>query len=465
MRISFHGAALGVTGSCHLLEACGKRVLVDCGLFQGSRDLREENTRDFGFDPASIDVVLLTHAHLDHCGRIPLLVERGFQGEIIATGATFDLARLVLEDTARLQEEEADRSRRHAKRGQHPSREDAEPLYDSLAVERTLERFTRKAVYHESIRIGEGLSVTFQDAGHILGSSSILIEAMEGGRRRRIVFSGDIGSRYHPIIRDPEICPEADVVIMETTYGGRKHRSVGDTAHEFLDAINETLAEGGNIVVPTFALERAQEILYGLREASEHQLIPAGLRVFLDSPMAQSAVEVFRRHTECFDPNALAVIQDRDPFAFPGMTYARDRIESKAINDISRGALILAGSGMCTGGRVLHHLERLLPRPECAIVFVGYAANGTPARQLIDGARTLRLYGQDVPVRARIHTINGFSGHGDHDGLLRWHKGSGPSTRTFLVHGEPTSLEAMAAALRKGGHEVIIPGRHHALDL
>ncbi len=465
MRISFHGAALGVTGSCHLLEACGKKLLVDCGLFQGSRELRDENSRDFGFDPASIDVLLLTHAHLDHCGRIPLLVEQGFSGEIIATAATQDLVHLVLEDTARLQEEEAERSKRHAARGHRHFRANAEPLYDSQDVARALRLFGRRAPYGQSIQLGEGLVATFQDAGHILGSASVCITAKEAGNLRRTVFSGDLGSRYHPIIRDPEICPEADVVIMESTYGGRHHRSMPDTVREFQEAINDTVARGGNIVVPSFALERAQEILYGLREAHEHGRIPSGLQVFVDSPMAQSAVAIFRHHPECFDPSTHAVLETRDPFDFPGLAFARDRIASKAINDVRRGALILAGSGMCTGGRVLHHLERLLPRPECAVIFVGYAAHGTPARNLIDGARTLHLYGQEVPVRARIYTINGFSGHGDQEGLLRWHQGSGSGARTFLVHGDPEALNAMQTELQAKGSPVTIPQPHEAFEL
>ncbi len=465
MRISFHGATLGVTGSCHLLEACGRKILVDCGLYQGSRELRDENTQDFGFDPASIDVLLLTHAHLDHCGRIPLLVEQGFVGEIIATAATQDLVQLVLEDTARLQEEEAERSKRHAARGHRHFRADAEPLYDSQAVARALHLFGRRARYGQPIPLSEGLVATFQDAGHILGSGSICIAVQEDGKLRRVVFSGDLGSRYHPIIRDPEICPEADVVIMESTYGGRHHRSMPDTVREFHEAINDTVAQGGNIVIPTFALERAQEILYGLREAHEHGRIPAGLQVFVDSPMAQSAVAIFRHHPECFDPNTRTVLETRDPFDFPGLSFARDRIASKAINDVRRGALILAGSGMCTGGRVLHHLERLLPRPECAVIFVGYAAHGTPARNLIDGARTLHLYGQEVLVRARIYTINGFSGHGDQAGLLRWHQGCGPGARTFLVHGDPEALTAMQTELQAMGHPVTVPKLHETFEL
>ena len=465
MRISFHGAAQAVTGSCHLLEACGKRILVDCGFFQGSRELQEENGEPFAFDPRSVDLLCLTHAHLDHCGRIPLLVAGGFRGDIVATGATFDLARLVLEDTARLQEEEAERARRHARRGQKHFREDAEPLYDSEAVAVACERFGPAAEYGVPLDLGGGLSVTFQDAGHILGSASLIFEARESGRTRRVAFSGDLGSRYHPIIRDPQVCPDVDAVVMENTYGGRRHRSMGDTVREFQDVITETLAAGGNVVVPTFALERAQEILYGLREALEHERIPRGLRVFVDSPMATSAVEIFRRHPECFDPHALAVLEDRDPFDFPGLSYTRDRVESKAINHVTRGALILAGSGMCTGGRVLHHLEQLLPRPECAVVFVGYAAQGTPARALIDGARSLHLYGQDIPVRARIHTIGGFSGHGDHAGLLRWLEGAGDGAAAFLVHGDPQALEAMRRELSGTGRPVTVPALHQTVEL
>lgn len=461
MRISFHGAAGGVTGSCHLLETGSARLLVDCGLFQGSRELREENGRDFGFDPASIDFLLLTHAHLDHCGRIPLLVKQGFQGKVVCTAATKELTRLVLLDTARLQEEDAERAKRHRGRGNRYGHLPEEPLYDSLDVEAALERFAMIAPYGKTLVLAEDLRVTFQDAGHILGSASVLVEA--GGRR--IVFSGDLGSPHHPIVRDPVPCPEADVVVMETTYGGRAHRSVMETAAEFFQVVSATVAAGGNVVIPTFALERAQEVIYGIREGLEHQRLPAGLRVFLDSPMATSATEIYRKHTECFDQHALNVLKERDPFAFAGLTFTRDRLESKAINDVRRGAVILAGAGMCTGGRVLHHLEQLLPRPECAVVFVGYAANGTPARTLIDGARTLKLFGQEVPVRAQIHTINGFSGHGDQATLLKWHEGAGTSALTFLVHGEPKSAEALGHELERKGGKTRIPALHQGYEL
>jgi metallo-beta-lactamase family protein len=461
MRISFHGAAGGVTGSCHLLETGSVRVLVDCGLFQGSREMREENIHEFGFDPASVDFLLLTHAHLDHCGRIPLLVKRGFRGKVVCTSATRELAELVLMDTARLQEEDSERAKRHQGKGNRYKHLPEEPLYDSLDVEEALKRFTVEAPYDQPIQLADGVRATFQDAGHILGSASILLECSD----RRVVFSGDLGSPHHPIVRDPKPCPAADFVIIETTYGGRTHRGVMETAAEFFQVVSDTVDGGGNVIVPAFALERAQEVIYGIREGLEHKRLPAGLRVFLDSPMATNATEVFRKHTECFDQHALNVLKERDPFMFPGLTFTRDRLESKAINDVRRGAVILAGSGMCTGGRVMHHLEQLLPRPECAVVFVGYAANGTPARSLIDGAKTLKLFGQDVPVRAKIHTINGFSGHGDSATLLKWHLSSGPNALTFLVHGEPKSSLAFQEELSKKGLKTRIPELHQSFEI
>lgn len=461
MQLSFHGAAGGVTGSCHLLETQRVRVLVDCGFFQGSREMREENGRGFGFDPAAVDFLLLTHAHLDHCGRIPLLVKQGFRGKVVCTAATRELAEVVLMDTARLQEEDVERAKRHRGRNERYRNLPEEPLYDSLDVEEALKRFTVEVPYGQPVKLAEDLRVTFQDAGHILGSASVLVETGS----RRVVFSGDLGSPRHPIVRDPVPCPTADIVVMETTYGGRTHRGVMETAAEFFQVVSETVEAGGNVVIPTFALERAQEVIYGIREGLEHKRLPAGLRVFLDSPMATTATEIFRRHPECFDQHALNVLKERDPFGFPGLTFTRDRLESKAINDVRRGAVILAGSGMCTGGRVMHHLEQLLPRPECAVVFVGYAANGTPARSLIDGARTLRLFGQEVPVRAKIHTINGFSGHGDHRALLEWHAGSGKPAVTFLVHGEPKSLAALESGIKSQGLMAQVPGLHQTVEI
>jgi metallo-beta-lactamase family protein len=451
MKISFHGADRDVTGSCHLLEVSGKRILIDCGMFQGGRELEEENAEDFGFDPKSIDLLLLTHAHLDHCGRIPLLVKRGFTGEIIATSATRELARVVMLDAAHLQEEEAERNNRHAHRhGKHH----ADALYDTLDALNAVGQFGRAVNYGESIEIAPKVTATFYDAGHILGSASIRIEK-KGDKKRSVIFSGDIGNAGRPILRKPQIPPKADVVVMETTYGDRDHKAIEPTVAELYQAITETLARGGNVVIPTFALERTQEILFTLREGIEQGRLPKNLPVFLDSPMAISATEIFRRHRECYDDATREQFKGKhDPFALPGLRFTRDTAESIALNRLVGGAVIMAGSGMCTGGRVRHHLRHNLWRRDSSVVFVGYAAPGTLARILIDGAKTIRLFGDEIPVNARLYTINGFSAHADRDELLAWHQALNPK-HTILVHGEEKAMSSFAKALEKT--EVTMP--------
>lgn len=431
-----------------MLEVAGKRLLIDCGLFQGGRELDEENEQAFRFDPASIDFVLQTHAHLDHCGRLPLLVKRGFRGEIIATAPTRELVRIVLEDAARIEEEDAARRARWRARGGNANR-NAEPLYTGADVQAALERFGRTVVYRESVNLGTGLRASFHDAGHILGSASVLIEVEEGARQRRVLFSGDIGNRGRPILADPAP-PPADVVVMETTYGDRAHRSVTASVEELYAAIDATLKRGGNVVIPSFALERTQELLYFLREATSSGRLPRSLPVFLDSPMAVSAVEVYRRYPQFFDAAAAELVAaGSDPFNIPGLRMTRERDASMAINRIAGGAVIIAGSGMCTGGRVRHHLVHNLARDACSIIFVGFAARGTPARQIIDGARSIRLLGDEVPVRAHIHTINGFSAHADQAELLHWHALAGGRERTILVHGEEQAMKTFAQLLGK----------------
>ena len=461
MKLSFHGADRDVTGSCHLIEVAGKRLLIDCGLFQGNRELDEENDVPFRFDPASIDFVLQTHAHLDHCGRLPLLAKRGFRGEIIATPPTRELVRIVLEDAARIEEEDA--ARRARWRARSSSRQTgtdrdaaAAPLYTSDDVHAALELFGRTVNYRAPVALGAGLQVSFHDAGHILGSASVLIEADDGGRARRILYSGDIGNRGRPILADPAP-PPADIVIMETTYGDRAHRSVKESVEELYTAIGATLQRGGNVVIPSFALERTQEILYFLREATTNGRLPRHMPVFLDSPMAASAVEVYRRYPQFFDEAAAALVAaGSNPFDIPGLRMTRGREESMAINRIAGGAVIIAGSGMCTGGRVRHHLMHNLSREASSIIFVGFAARGTPARTIIDGARTIRLLGEELPVRAHIHTINGFSAHADQAELLNWHALAGGAERTILVHGEESAMKKFATLL--GATPVSMPG-------
>ena len=462
MKLSFHGAAQGVTGSCCRLEVAGRQLLVDCGLYQGRREIVDENRGPFGFAPGEIDWLLLTHAHLDHSGRIPLLVKEGFRGEIVCTAATRELARLVLLDAAHLQEEDAKHAERKARRRGAIA---SGPLYTIDEAAWSFDRFGRNAAYGERIDLSEGLGVTFIDAGHILGSASLVVDATEREGSRRIVFSGDVGSRGHPILRDPTPPPIADDLVMETTYGDRVHRSLKDSVEELWQAIADTLARGGSAIIPTFALERSQEILYFLREAIDRGRLPPTLPVFLDSPMAISATEIVRRHPECFDDDARAAIGAGDPFTPPGLRFMRETADSMALNRITGGAVIMAGSGMCTGGRVRHHLRNHLWREASSVVFVGFAAEGTLAREIIDGAKTVEIFGEPVRVRAHVHTINGFSAHADQRELLAWQASAG-SPRTFLVHGEPArGMKTMAALLAARGREVLLPAPHQSFVL
>ena len=463
MKISFHGADRGVTGSCHLVECAGSRILVDCGLFQGDRALDEENRSEFGFDPAGIDLLVLSHAHLDHCGRVPLLVRRGFAGEIVATSATRELARLIMLDSAHIMEEDARRrARRRARRGQDDEH-DAEPLYSVMDALSAMDRFGRTAEYDQPLDLAPGVRATFVDAGHILGSASIFLELEEDGARRTLLFSGDLGNPGRPLLPDPPPPPRADVVVMETTYGDRAHRNPTASAEELWAAVTETVVAGGNVVIPTFAMERAQEILYDLRRGLEQERIPRGIQVFLDSPLAISVTEVYRRHPECLDPAAVQTLEaGEDPFHLPGLRLTRETAESRVINEVRSGAVILAGSGMCTGGRIRHHLKHNLWRSDCSVVFVGFAAAGTLARAIIDGAPKVRIFGEPIPVRSRVHTINGYSAHADRDDLLAWHRSTG-ATRTFLVHGEEDVMQSFGLLLEDGVVEM--PGLGESVEL
>lgn len=440
MRISFHGAAGVVTGSCHLVEANGQTILIDCGMFQGGEGLDEDNSQAFGFDPNAVDLLLLTHAHLDHCGRIPLLVKRGFTGEIIATPATCDLTRLVLMDAAGLNEEEARRRTRHGLR--------SAALYDSLDALDAIDRFGRKAKYRIPIDLGHGLRASFFEAGHILGSASILLEVREQGKRHRILFSGDIGPATRPLLNEAAPPGDADIVVMETTYGARDHRPLVATLDEFYGAINAAEERGGNIVIPTFALERAQELLFYLRAGMEAQRIRPSWQVFLDSPMAISATRIYRRHPGLLKPAIAEMLHSgEDPFYLPGLHFTQAAADSTALNRIRSGAILIAGSGMCTGGRVRHHLRHNLGQVDGSVIFVGFAAEGTLARIILDGATSVKLMGDEIPVRAHIHTINGFSAHAGRSDLLAWHARTGTPAITFLVHGEDMERQALADAL------------------
>ena len=455
MDIAFHGAAGEVTGSCFLVTARGKRILVDCGMFQGADEERLEQGSEFGFAPRDIDYMILTHAHLDHCGRLPLLAKGGFRGQIVATSATRDLARLVMLDAAGLQAERVRRAARHQQRGA-PTRL---AVFDEVDVFDAMDHFERVAVYGKRIALTNGVTVTLNNASHILGSAWALLEVAEGDAPTRLLFSGDLGMGNSPLLPAPTPAPRADVVVMESTYGDRPHKPLEPSIAELRDAISDTLARGGNVVIPTFALERAQEILFYLREMVERGELPEQLNVFLDSPMAISATELFRRHPEAINARLRDLLAaGTDPFALPGLHIIRDSTESIAINSINSGAVILAGSGMATGGRVLHHLRHNLWRKQSSVVFVGYAATGTLARRIIDGQKQVRIYGEEVAVAARIYTIGGFSAHADQQGLLAWYQSVGKPARTFLVHGEDEARQSLAALLRAQGHQVDMPG-------
>ncbi|PXV52383.1 metallo-beta-lactamase family protein [Dyella jiangningensis] len=456
-----HGAAREVTGSCHHIECNGRNVLIDCGLFQGGADAERANAEPFAFDPACIHALLLTHAHLDHCGRLPLLVRQGFRGRIHATSATIDLARIVLLDAAGLQEEDARRAQR---RGRRRGQEDAQPLFTLDDVFRTMDYFSPVA-YEKCFDLTPGIRARFLDAGHILGSASILLEILGGERKVDILFSGDLGNPGHPLLRNAKPAPPSDYVVMETTYGDRAHRPQEKSIAEFYDAISTTLRREGNVIIPTFALERAQEVLYQIKRGRADGHLPPRMSVFLDSPMAISATDIFRRHPECFGSEFLASLRDEDPFGMPGLHFTRDVADSMAINQIAGGAVILAGSGMCTGGRVRHHLKHNLWNEKNGVIFVGYAAEGTLARRIIDGAREVRIFDEPIHVRSSIWTINGFSAHADQHALLDW-LGTSPRRQVLLVHGEyARGMRGMADQLLERGIPHYLPAKGQAIRL
>ena len=461
MKLAFHGAAGDVTGSCHLVESLGKRILIDCGMLQGSRELDEENAEPFGFDAPSIDFVLLTHAHLDHTGRLPLLFKRGFRGEVISTRATFDLARLVILDVAHLHEESANQGVSAA--SQNNSDLAKPPLFSLIDATNSLGLFGRAASYKQTIEVIPGIHATFYDAGHILGSASIVLELNEPAGAVTLLFSGDIGNAGRPLLHSPETPSNAKFVVMESTYGDRLHRPFSESVAEFYEAVVAAIARGGNVLIPTFALDRAQEILYFLRQGVEEGKLPPAMPIFVDSPMAVSATEIYQHHPEAYNAEAAEFFATgKDPFQTPGLRLVRDRADSVRINELKGGAVIMAGSGMCTGGRILHHLRHNIWRENASVIFVGYAAAGTLARRIIDGARQVNLFGDDIPVRARIHTINGFSAHADQKELVEWQRSVAGKQQTFLVHGEPPAMAELAGRLDQ---PVTIPTLHQVFDL
>ncbi len=465
MKVQFLGANRQVTGSRYYLEAGGLKLLIDCGLFQ-ERSYLSRNWESLPIPADQLDFLLLTHAHLDHSGLIPRLVKEGYSNPILATGASADLAEIVLLDSAHLLEEDAAlKKKRHEKEGRkgpHPEI----PLYTAQEAERSFSLF-EEVDYDKPARLSDRLSVRFRDAGHILGSSMLEIDVADKGKRTKLIFSGDIGRRNKPLVRDPSLFDRADYVIMESTYGNRSHEDPGALEDSLAQVINMTVARGGNIVVPIFAVERAQELLFTLGRLVREDRIPH-LLVFLDSPMAVDVTKVFSHHLQDLDEQTQALIRSgRQPFDFPGLKLLQTQEESKAINRIKGSCIIMAGSGMCTGGRIKHHLTHNIGCPESTILFVGYQARETLGRQILEGKPEVRIYGQYYCVRARVVQIDGFSGHADKDDLLRWLRAyRQPPCGLFLTHGEEEAALSLAEQIEdECGWPVTVPNYQDTYEL
>lgn len=459
-RITFYGAAGMVTGSMHLLEAAGARILLDAGLFQGPRTTSRKLNADLPYDPRRIDTIVVSHAHIDHTGRLPLLVNRGFHGPIWATAATRDLCAVMLPDSAHIQESDFEFLKRHGKAGP-----EAEPLYtmpDAMAVQDLM----NGVPYHRLIHLRKHVTLEFHDAGHILGSAHVDLRITED-KPHRLVFSGDIGRPNLPIIRDPQ--PPSgpiDTLIIESTYANRHHDPVGGAEEKLGEAVRRVAARGGRIMIPAFAVGRTQEIVYALHILAASGRIPQ-IPIYVDSPLAIDVTAVFRTHPECFDRREALIEETNALFDFSLVHYTRTVEESKRLNTLHGPAIIVSASGMAENGRILHHLRNGIGDHRNCVLFVGYQAEGTLGRRLQDGAKRVRIFGDEYDVRAEIESIGGYSGHADRDELRAWIRAlGGPIRRAFCVHAEPDGLEAMAEILKEEGvQEVHVPSLGESFDL
>jgi metallo-beta-lactamase family protein len=464
MKVTCVGAAGTVTGSNYLIEAEGVRILVDCGMFQGSGQMEERNYLEFPYDPGPVTHLLLTHAHIDHSGLIPKLTREGFSGTILSTSATADLCKIMLADSAHIQEMEATWRNRKKKRAGRSRF--IQPLYTKADAASAMEAF-RPVDYGVEVILSPAARVRFNDAGHILGAAIVELWIKEGNREVKIVFSGDLGSTGQPIIPDPTYIKKADVVFIESTYGNRLHKTKESTYEELKEVIIAAQENGGNVIIPAFAVERTQEVLYVLNELFGQGRIPH-VDVYVDSPLAISATQIFLDHPECFDEQALAKLRKGDhPLEFPGLQFTPSAEESMSLNQLKKTAVIIAASGMAHAGRIKHHLRHNLWRPEAHVVFVGYQAQGTTGRRIVDGARRVKIFGEDVAVNAKIHTIGGFSAHADRDGLLKWlgHFDPKPAA-TVIIHGESHSSTAFAEHVNERlGLKPMVPKLGEMIDL
>ncbi len=476
MQIHFLGANRQVTGSRYCLEVAGKYVLIDCGMFQ-ERNFQSRNWDPPAIPPHKIAAMLLTHVHIDHCGLLPRWVKLGLQAPIYATEPSVGLIDIMLRDAAEIQEEDVayklKRHRREGRKSPHPY----EPLFGVADVDQTVPLF-QGVKYGEPIQVTPEVTARFFDAGHILGSAMIQIDATENGQTKRIVFSGDIGQEDKPIVRDPTFLSDADYIVMESTYGDRNHSRPGDTETQLAAAINDAVSRGGNLVIPTFAVERAQELVYHLGRLVRADRIPQ-LPIFLDSPMAVDVTEVYLQfHGYCDEALLQMVREQQPPFKYPNLKYVRTSESSKQINFAPAPNVIMSSSGMCNAGRIKHHLKNNIEKPEATILFVGHQGEGTLGRQIVDGAKRVRIHGRDFQVRAKISQIYGFSGHADHDGLIRWIThfvhGNGEPTpppsrsiqRVFMTHGEETVALQLATEIKTTlGLNTHVPRYGETIDL
>jgi len=450
MELTFYGAARTVTGSQHLLEVNGRRILLDCGLYQGRRDESTDRNRHLPFDATAVDTLILSHAHIDHSGNIPNLVKCGFKGDIITTSATRDLCSIMLRDSAKIQESDVAYLNKKRRNENLPP---LEPIYTTKDALASLKQFIGIS-YERPYLVAPGITLTFYDAGHVLGSALVVLDIADAdnGRPARVVFTGDLGRANRPILNDPIFLDRADVLIMESTYGDREHPDDEDTDHRLEEIIRDTVKQGGKVIVPAFAIGRTQELVYRLNNLVERRDLPPNLQVFVDSPLAIDATAVFRAHPEAYDAEIADVLvsdRDRDPFGFAMMRYTRSPEESKELNFLRQPAVIISASGMAETGRILHHLKNNIEDPRSTVLITGFQAPETLGRRLVDGHKRVKIFGEDYDVRARVVSLNGLSGHADRSELLAWAKHlQPPPGQTFLVHGEPDAAFALADSLR-----------------
>ncbi len=462
MKITFLGAAKTVTGSCYLVETKSCKFLIDCGMFQGHSKENLLNEEPFSFNPAELDFMILTHSHIDHSGRIPKLYLDGFKGTIYSTKATKELCGIMLPDCGHIQEMENEWTNRKRQRAGKPP---VKPLYTYQDAVDCMQLFNSSG-YGELITINDGIRARFNDAGHILGSSIVELWVTENGEETKVVFSGDLGNKGIPILRDPAVIESADYLVIESTYGNRLHVDNSNKVERFVDIINETIEKGGNVIIPSFAVGRTQEIIYDLHQQREKygeklkKLF--NIPVFVDSPLATSATQIFRNNLDCYDEEARAYVENGDnPLEFPGLQFTQSPDESRALNDRQDSIIIISASGMCEAGRIKHHLKHNLWRKESTVIFVGYQAVGTLGRKLVDGAKKVKLFGEEISVNARIEMIDGFSGHADKNGLLEWiGKISKKPRKIFIVHGEEEVMGEFAGFIHeKFNIETEIPSK------